>query len=67
MIEKTYQITRAGCLAVHLMPEYHGRKLQNAVSRIAAHGPKNEFERRAVRMANGEIAEGPKFRVNDGE
>lgn len=54
------RITRLGCLAVHLMPEYHGRRLDNAVKRIAKSGPANAHEARAVAMANADVlCEGP--------
>lgn len=45
-------ITRAGCLAVHLMPKYHGRKLENAVKRIMEHGPSDKYEQEATFKAN---------------
>lgn len=52
MEQKTFRITRAGCLAVHLMPEYSDKKLQDAVKRIMERGPHGKFEREAVRKAN---------------
>lgn len=56
------QITRAGCLAVHLMPKYHGRKLSNAVKRIMESGPRDEYEREAVEKANAENLPSAKIR-----
>lgn len=53
-MSKELRITRAGCLAVHLMPEYHGRKLSNAVKRIMASGPRDKYERAAVAKANAD-------------
>lgn len=50
--QPSMRISRLGCLAVHLMPTYHGRTLASAVRRIAASGPKNKFEQSAVLMAN---------------
>lgn len=58
------KITRLGCLAVHLMPKYQGRKLEAAVKRIAAKGPADEYEREAVVKANGESVSGPKFKTS---
>ena len=56
------RITRRGCLAVHLMPKYHGARLENAVERIARYGDcRNEHEREAMRLANGEISRDPEF------
>jgi hypothetical protein len=48
------RITRTGCLAVHLMPRYHGRSLAIAVVRIVANGPRDEQDREAVRLANAD-------------
>ena len=46
------RITRIGCLAFHLMPEYHGAALERAVKRIVEQGPRDKYEREAVRLAN---------------
>ena len=51
MIE-SFRINRRGCLAVHLMPKYTGRSLTAAVKRIERGGPRDEYEREAVRKAN---------------
>jgi hypothetical protein len=59
MSEKAIRVTRAGCLAVHLMPDYHGRKLSEAVKRIMKSGPRTEFELQAVRKANAETLPDP--------
>lgn len=53
-MQRSIQITRAGCLAVHLMPTYTGRRLSNAVKFIMAHGPRNDVELEAVNKANAE-------------
>lgn len=51
-MNKELYITRAGCLAVHLMPKYHGRQLENAVTRIMERGPKDKYEQSAALKAN---------------
>lgn len=56
------RITRVGCLAVHLMPTYRGKKLENAVARIVRDGPRNKFERAAVERANAEDLRDAKIR-----
>jgi hypothetical protein len=58
-MEKSIHITRAGCLAVHLMPDYHGRRLTEAVKRIMKSGPRTEGELQAVRKANAEKLSDP--------
>lgn len=62
MSEQTFRINRRGCLAVHLMPKYHGIKLENAVERIEKHGPRDKYEQGAVLAANeDDCGDDPKF------
>jgi len=51
-MSNAFRLTRAGCLAVHLMPTYRGVKLENAVKRIVKNGPRDKFEQGAVLHAN---------------
>lgn len=57
------RITRRGCLAVHLMPRYHGDELEEAVERIMRSGPRDEYERKAVKLANEDIVSDPPIQV----
>ncbi len=57
-----YRLTRAGCLAVHLMGTgqvYHGKRLEMAVKRIMERGPDGPYERHAVRLANEDDVDDP--------
>lgn len=62
-MNETFRINRAGCLAVHLMPKYHGEKLFRSVKRIIEKGPKDKFEHGAVMRANLDDCEDEPFKV----
>ena len=52
-IDGELRFTRRGFLAVHLMAEYHGKKLERAVERISGVGKcRNRLETDAMREAN---------------
>ena len=53
-MELKLRLTRKGCLAVHLMPKYTGKKLEDAIERIMRRGPRNKHEIQAVWLANAE-------------
>lgn len=61
-MNQDFKLTRRGCLAVHLMPKYHGKRLENAVERIATTGDcRNKTEVSAMGLANAEKLDCPKF------
>lgn len=59
------RITRAGALAVHLMPWREKESLENAVKRIMRDGPTGKREVSAVAMANAEESPDPKIKTNE--